>query len=335
MWSWDTWCRAVVGEGSLELDSLAYRHQHVAIWPFPSFILLCVTLQVLLIGLEYSGRISCGLTTPGHHRQRASIPSPGKCWRIWAFISSPGVLSTPAPVYRSRHVGDGWDFHWDDGRTNGDGACSRYWAWTPGGRFWRGGAADCGNPRGDDNWAVAWWIGARGIVGSRIKCLTWTRAYSKRAQVKKRLWRRNETSLSHITSCYSVGVIYTCRGGRIRSCVNGRRGIGPCRVGPRSRVRSLCAGQTGCGGRSFALEHESVGLTDVTVPGDGGGFIKVWLLLWLLIPSHGEIIIVWNYKTQTQRLTVYWQGKWLSSIWFCEKKSYLVRELCPQSSRVC
>lgn len=47
-------------------------------------------------------------------------------------------------------------------------------------------------------------------------------------------------------------------------------GIGPWRVGPLSVVRSLCAGQAGCGGWPFALEHESVGLTDVAVSGDGG-----------------------------------------------------------------
>lgn len=64
-------------------------------------------------------------------------------------------------------------------------------------------------------------------------------------------------------------------------------GIGPCRVGPLSGVRSLCAGHTGCGGWPFALEHESVGLTDVTVSGDGGGLVEVHLLLLrLLISSH-------------------------------------------------
>lgn len=64
-------------------------------------------------------------------------------------------------------------------------------------------------------------------------------------------------------------------------------GIGPCRVGSLSMVGSLCAGQAGCGGRPFALEHESVGLTDVTVSGDGGGLVKVRvLLLRLLISGH-------------------------------------------------
>lgn len=44
---------------------------------------------------------------------------------------------------------------------------------------------------------------------------------------------------------------------------------------PRSSSRRLRAGQPGCGGRSFGLEHASVGLTDVAVPGDGGGLVKV------------------------------------------------------------
>lgn len=58
-------------------------------------------------------------------------------------------------------------------------------------------------------------------------------------------------------------------------------------VGTLSRVRSLCAGQAGCGGWPFALEHESVRLTDVTVSGDGGRLVKVHLLLLrLLISSH-------------------------------------------------
>lgn len=62
--------------------------------------------------------------------------------------------------------------------------------------------------------------------------------------------------------------------------------VGPCRVAL-SGIRSLCAGQAGCGGWPFALEHESVGLTDVTVSGDGGGLVKFQLLwLRLLISSH-------------------------------------------------
>lgn len=34
-------------------------------------------------------------------------------------------------------------------------------------------------------------------------------------------------------------------------------------------------GQPGSGGRALGLEHAAVGLTDVAVSGDGGGFIKV------------------------------------------------------------
>lgn len=81
--------------------------------------------------------------------------------------------------------------------------------------------------------------------------------------------------------------VCTCRGRGISPSVDRCGGIGPCRVGPLSRVRSLCAGQASCGGRPFALEHESVGLTDVTVSGDRGGLVKVQLLLLgLLISSH-------------------------------------------------
>lgn len=59
------------------------------------------------------------------------------------------------------------------------------------------------------------------------------------------------------------------------------------------RIRSLRAGQTRRGCRTFALEHETVGLADVAVPGDGGRLVEVDLLrLRLLISSHGEIVVV-------------------------------------------
>lgn len=62
-----------------------------------------------------------------------------------------------------------------------------------------------------------------------------------------------------------------------------------------SRIRKLCAGQAGCGGGPFGLEQAFVGLTDVTVPRDGGGLVKVrmlLLLLSLLVSSHGKIVII-------------------------------------------
>lgn len=64
-------------------------------------------------------------------------------------------------------------------------------------------------------------------------------------------------------------------------------GTGPPWVDPLAWVSSLRAGQTSCGGRPLALEHQPVGLADVAVPGDGGGLVKVQLLLLgLLISSH-------------------------------------------------
>lgn len=183
MSSCDTWCGAIIGEGSLELDPLANGHQHVAFSPFSSLFsfsfLSCLTLKVLLVRQGYTGRIGCSLTAPGHHRQRASIPASCKSRRIWTVIhsssSSPHLLCTPAPINCSWHIRHCRDFYRDDRCTNRDGACAPNWAWTAGGRFWRRGAADCGYSRSDDNWTVACRIGARRIMGawSRIKALTW------------------------------------------------------------------------------------------------------------------------------------------------------------------
>jgi len=100
-----------------------------------------------------------------------------------------------------------------------------------------------------------------------------------------------------------ISAVCTCRSRRIwpscsrliRSCVDWCGGIGPSLVDPLSRIGCLCAGQASRGGWPFGLEHASVGLTDVTVSGDGGGFVKVrllLLLLLLLVSSHGKVVKV-------------------------------------------
>lgn len=44
---------------------------------------------------------------------------------------------------------------------------------------------------------------------------------------------------------------------------------------PRGDYGRGVGGQPSSGGRAFGLEHAAVGLTDVAVSGDGGGFVKI------------------------------------------------------------
>lgn len=69
----------------------------------------------------------------------------------------------------------------------------------------------------------------------------------------------------------------TCRGGRASPRVDRCGWVGSCGVAL-CRIRSLSAGDARCGSWTFALEHETVGLTDVTVSGDGGGLVELHLL---------------------------------------------------------
>lgn len=197
-WSCDARCGSVIGGSSLELHPLANGHQHVAFTALSNLLStssssflpdLTVELQLsLLVGQRNSGRIGCSLTTPGHQRQSSSIIPSCKCWWIWAFFSPSHFLCSPASINCPRHIRHSWDFYWDNRSTNWYGTCARNWAWTPGGRFWRRSTTDCGNPRGDDNWAMACRIGSSGIIGagSRIKPLTWTQACNDRTQMVKK-----------------------------------------------------------------------------------------------------------------------------------------------------
>lgn len=51
-------------------------------------------------------------------------------------------------------------------------------------------------------------------------------------------------------------------------------------------------GRQTCGGsRTLGLKHSAIGLANVAVSWDGGGFVKL-LLLCLLVTTHREIIII-------------------------------------------
>lgn len=66
-------------------------------------------------------------------------------------------------------------------------------------------------------------------------------------------------------------------------------------------------GQPSSGGGALGLEHAAVGLTDVAVSGDGGGFIKVWwlLLVTFVICPHGVVVTVWYYQEQKTLLPLH------------------------------
>lgn len=170
MWSCDAWGRAVICQGPLELHSLAYSHQHVTFWPFARLVSV-LALKVLLIGQGHAGRIGCSLATPGHQWQRVSVPPSHERWGLWVLSSlSSHLLCRPAPVKCSWHVRHHGGFYRDDRCTDRDGACAPNWGGTSGRRLWGGGAAYCGDPRGDDNWPVACRIGAR--AGSRVETMS-------------------------------------------------------------------------------------------------------------------------------------------------------------------
>lgn len=166
MWSCDAWGRAVICQSPLELHSLAYSHQHVTFWPFSR-----LALTVLLIGQGHAGWIGGGLAAPGHHWQCVSVPLSHGRRGLWVLSSlSSHLLCSPAPVNCSRHVRHHGGFHWDDRCADWDGACAPDWGGTSCRRLGGGRAAYCGNPRGDDNWPVAWRIGSR--AGSGVEAMT-------------------------------------------------------------------------------------------------------------------------------------------------------------------
>ena len=55
--------------------------------------------------------------------------------------------------------------------------------------------------------------------------------------------------------------------------------------------RSEGGGKARGRGRALGLEHPSIGLADVAVSWDGGGFVKL-LLLSLLVTTYREIIVI-------------------------------------------
>lgn len=171
MWSCDARGRAIICQSPLEFHSLAYSYQHVTFWPFSS-LLSCLALKVLLIGQGHAGRIGCSLAAPGHHRQCVGAPPSHERWgpRVFSSLSS-HLLCSPAPVDGPWHIGHHGGFYGDDRSTNWDGACAPDWGWTSSRRLWGGGAAYCGNPRGDDNWPVACRIGGR--ARSRVEAMSW------------------------------------------------------------------------------------------------------------------------------------------------------------------
>lgn len=170
MWSCDARGRAVICQSPLELHALAYSHQHITFWPFSS-LMSCLALKVLLIGQGHAGWIGRRLAAPGHHWQHVGVPSSYERRGLWVLSSlCSHLLRSPAPVNCSWHVRHHGGFHRDDRCANWDGACAPNWGGTSSRRLWGGGAAYCGNPRGDDNWPVACRIGAS--AGSGVEAMS-------------------------------------------------------------------------------------------------------------------------------------------------------------------
>lgn len=63
--------------------------------------------------------------------------------------------------------------------------------------------------------------------------------------------------------------------------------------------RSERGWQTCSGSGTLGLKHSAIGLTNVAVSWDGGRFVKL-LLFCLLVTTHREIIIIWNWCQMTQ-----------------------------------
>lgn len=112
----------------------------------------------------------------------------------------------------------------------------------------------------------------------------------------------------------------------------------------RGPLQGLTCRQSCCARRSFCLDHAAVALSDIAMPGDGGGLVKVRLSFTVSIPIERITLIIRTWRWQ-QIMRMYLSTKqWkcfhvilLLHVSWCllMVECYLVRVWCLPSRRGC